>query len=86
MPIIRVDGRAVGHADVSDETVNKMYLDEDWNLGLKPGWHEMKIELEPVLKKKEDGGIDVVFRHLSHKFEILPGLRDRLKLDDEGLI
>jgi len=81
MPIVRVDGKPVGYADVSGETVIQMCMDEGWSLGLEPGEHEITIELEPEIKETKDGDVNVVFRRLSSKFEIPSSLFGK-KADD----
>lgn len=71
MRVVRLDGKAIGYAEVDGDRVVRLDLDEDWSLGLERGEHEMTIELDSTLEMNPETDECVyTMNHLSSKFTL----------------
>lgn len=80
---VKLDGKHIGYAEVVDGVVTQMNVDPECYLGLSSGEHEVTIELDSVVEKTEDGGVRLVFQHLSSKFTTPPSLAELRERDIE---
>jgi hypothetical protein len=66
---VKLDGKLVGLAIVTEGQVTSLDLVEGLYEGLTPGEHEMTIELDPTFELDEEtGDVKFVVTRLSSKF------------------